>query len=488
MRPLDDAPSHWAPRLEGAEDQSRQRTIDAKRAPFDSRHPADVEQADGEDVARAVSLADASCREHRRVAAYDRADWLHRAANALEGSAEVLVESLVRLIGKPRKFGAAEVRRGPALLRQCTEEVAQMDWENLALDGVSGAVGLWGVTRREPYGVVAAITPFNAPVNLLLQKVGPAIATGNAVVVKPAPDGAVVALQLAEVFEDALPARLLSVLPGGSELARELIARPEVRDVSLTGRVAAGEAVRRASGVNPVQLELGSNSEPRVLGRRSRAGGGGDRRCGVRREWAACISAHRVIVEALVVDTFAHLFASGARALVVGDPSDRATDLGPLVSEQARRRVARHMEDAETRDAKVVLDGRADHLCVAPASSWARRRTRCSCARRCSGPWRPSSRWARSTRRSRWRTTASSASRQAASPPAWPPPCGCPRSSGPALSGSTSPPGSLGHLPLRRLRGERDRPGGRGTRWRRCRSPSLLGCNRLENGNRRSHG
>lgn len=365
---LEPASGPWRPWIGGAEDGSRTRSSAASTAPFDGRHVADVEQADTADVDRAVAVADEAWKAHRRTPAHERAAWLRAAADALEASTDVLVDSLVAVVGKPRKLAVFEVKRGPALLRQCAEEISRMHGENLNLDGVPGGDGRWGVTRREPFGVVAAVTPFNAPVNLLLQKLGPALAMGNAVIVKPAPEGAVIALQIAEAIADAVPPGLVNVLPGGPEVALDLVARPEVRAVTLTGGVAAGEAVLAAAGLKPVGLELGSNAPNIVCADADVERAAKDiALAAFGASGQQCISAQRVIVERPVLDTFLEAFTGAAEQLVVGDPADPATDLGPLVNERARDRVRRHLEDAEERGGKVVLDGRADDLTFGPS-------------------------------------------------------------------------------------------------------------------------
>jgi len=368
MRSVEPAMATWAPWIAGAADRSIARASAASRAPFDGRHLADVEQSDTTDVGRAVAAADDAAQARRRAPAHERAEWLRRAAVALDDAGGDLVDSLVALIGKPRKLSTVEVRRGPALLLACAEEAGRMHGENLVLDTLPAGEGRWGMTRREPFGVVAAVTPFNAPVNLLLQKVGPALAMGNAVVVKPAPAGAVIALQIAEALADVVPPGMLSVLPGGPEVALDLVARPQVRAVTLTGGVAAGEAVLRAAGIKPVHLELGSNS-PNIVCADANLDRAATEIAGAAfgASGQQCISAQRVIVERAVLDPFVELFAAAARALRVGDPADPSTDLGPLVSQRARDRVLRHLDDAEERGGKLVLDGRTDDLCFGPS-------------------------------------------------------------------------------------------------------------------------
>jgi acyl-CoA reductase-like NAD-dependent aldehyde dehydrogenase len=354
--------------LDGRTDRDDRRATAAVHAPYDGQRLFDVEQADEADVDRAVRSAHRAYSDHRRTAGHERARWLHAAGDAIAAVQDELVDLLVTTLGKPRVASEFEARRGPDLLHRCAEEIGRFGGANLPLDGTSGGEGRWGITRREPFGVVGAITPFNAPVNLMLQKVGPALAAGNAVVVKPAPEGAVVSLRVGELVAANVPAGLVHVLPGDAATALALSRHPLVRAVSLTGGVAAGEAVLAASGVKPVLLELGSNAPNLVCAdadlddaaaRIATAAFGASGQ--------QCISAQRVIVEQPVLDPFLERFVAAASKLRVGDPADPATDLGPVVHERARARVLRHLDDALSRGARLALDGRSDTLLLGPS-------------------------------------------------------------------------------------------------------------------------
>jgi acyl-CoA reductase-like NAD-dependent aldehyde dehydrogenase len=357
----------WGVWLGRAEAVDHGRAVAAVRAPFDDRHLANVEQATDADVDDAVAVATAAWQANRRTPAHERAAWLRTAADAYDAAVPDLVGTIVDLLGKPRGATELEVGRGAGLLRLAAEELARFHGENLNLGGVPGGEGRWGITRREPIGVVAAITPFNAPVNLFLQKVAPALAVGNAVVVKPAPEAAVVALQLAELLTPHLPEGMLSVLPGGADVALRLAAHRQVGAVSLTGGVTAGESVLSAAGVKPVLLELGSNAANIVCA-------DADLDDAAQRIAAAafgasgqqCISAQRIIVERPVVEHFVERFTAAAKALPIGDPRDAATVIGPLVHERRRQGVLRFIDDAEQRGGKLVLDGRSDDLLFGP--------------------------------------------------------------------------------------------------------------------------
>jgi acyl-CoA reductase-like NAD-dependent aldehyde dehydrogenase len=367
MRHVGERPQRWGLHVGGADDRDDGRTTTPVVAPFDGRHLADIEEATPADVDRAVAAAAAAAEQVRGTPGHRRAGWLRDAAHALAAESDAVVDGLVHVLGKPRRASAFEASRGVQLLELAAEEIVRLGGEALALDGVPGGEDRWGLTRREPFGVVAAVTPFNAPVNLLLQKVAPALAVGNAVVVKPAPEGAIAALQVADVLAPRLPPGLLSVLPGGPDIALELARHRDVRAVTLTGGVAAGEAVLAAAGVKPVMLELGSNAPNIVCADADLdAAAGSIAVAAFGAGGQQCISAQRVIVERPVLDEFVAGFIAAAGELVVGDPDDAATDIGPLVHAGRRVAVVRFIEDAERRGAKALLDGRRADLCFGP--------------------------------------------------------------------------------------------------------------------------
>lgn len=368
VRTIDDKDARWGPWVGGGEQRDDSRPADAVVAPHDGRTLAQVDRVFVDEVASAVTTAQEAFIKHRREPAHVRRSWLQAAADAIEATADDLTDTLVHVLGKPRRMSAGEVGRGVGLLRLCAEELARFGGENLPLDATSQGAGLWGLTRREPFGVVGAITPFNAPVNLLLQKVAPALAVGNAVVVKPAPEGAIPALQVAEAMAEALPDGLMNVVTGGVEAAQALIQHDLVRAVSFTGGVEAGRAVLRSAGLKPVTLELGSNS-PNIVCADADLDDAATRIAGAAfgASGQQCISAQRIIVEDSVAEAFTDLFVEAARRLVVGDPDDSTTDIGPLVSPRRKEHVDRFLADVEDHGGTILLDGRRkDDLMYGP--------------------------------------------------------------------------------------------------------------------------
>jgi acyl-CoA reductase-like NAD-dependent aldehyde dehydrogenase len=321
--------------------------------PIDESVASHMIESDANVVDAAVKHAHAAFLKHQDATTAKRIEWLLAAADAIDKIEGELVRSLIRFIGKPRRAATFEAKRVGTFMRACAAQVPHLMGEVLPLDMTAAGTGRFGFTTRVPYGVVAAVTPFNGPANLLIQKVAPALAVGNAIVVKPSPPGTEVALLMAQAMKAAgIPDGLFNVVPGGRETAKLLAAHPLVAVVTVTGSTAAGNELARAAGAKKFVGELGSNAAnivcadadlddaaARIAGAAFEASG------------QQCISAQRVIVERPVFERFLELFVAAAKKLKVGDPEDAATDVGPMVSSAAADRVEEMVKDAERRGA-----------------------------------------------------------------------------------------------------------------------------------------
>jgi len=230
--------------------------------------------------------------------------------------------------------------------------------EEVPVAGNPGSENRLAFTVRKPYGVVLAITPFNFPLNLVLHKVGPALAGGNAVVLKPAPATPLTALRLAELFAAAgLPPGWLQVLTSeGAALGQRLVADPRVSLVSFTGSAQVGQVIRQQAGLRPVLLELGNNSANLVhsdanlkaaaaaLAQRAYAFAG-----------QVCIAVQRIYVHRPVYERFVAAMADFARGMKVGDPESSATDIGPMIHPEAAARAEAWAKEAVDQGAELVL-------------------------------------------------------------------------------------------------------------------------------------
>lgn len=319
-------------------------------------------------VAEVVQAAAEAFQAKRRATAAQRSDWLAKAADALAAAAEEIAQIIVADVGKPLRVARGEVQRSVEFVRACSREVLNLGGELLPLDAIAAGAGHVGFTRHVPIGVVAAITPFNAPANLLCQKVAPALVMGNAVIAKPHPAATRAALRIARAFADGgVPAGLFSIVTGDKDAATALVRHPLVRAVSFTGGNAAAEALTRAAGAKKFVSELGSNAANVVLAdadlqdAAKRIAGAAFEASGQQ-----CVSAQRIIVEEKVYDRFVDLFISAAQALKVGPAADATTDVGPMVSLAQADRVMQMARDAVAQGARFALEPKQDGCTVSP--------------------------------------------------------------------------------------------------------------------------
>jgi len=337
--------------------------------PIDDRVESEIIESDAKVIDAAVRHAHAAFLKHRDATVARRVAWLNAAAEAIDRIESELVRSLIRFIGKPRRAATFEAKRVGAFIRACAAQLPHLAGEVLPLDAAAAGADRFGFTTRVPYGVIAAVTPFNGPANLLIQKVAPALAVGNAIVVKPSPPGTEVALLLARAMKEAgIPDGLYNVVPGGREAARLLAAHALVALVTVTGSTAAGNEHARAAGAKKFVGELGSNAANIVCADADLADAA-TRIAGAAFEASGqqCISAQRVIVERPVFDRFLDLFVAAANKLKVGDPEDAATDVGPMVSVAAADRVAQMIDDAVSKGGKLVLKPQRHGAVLGPA-------------------------------------------------------------------------------------------------------------------------
>lgn len=299
--------------------------------------PADVTTA----IERARHAMAAPLASHRRYTI------LSRAADLVEEREEEFLRALIAEGGKPHKASLGEVRRSVETLRWSAEEAKRINGETLPLDAAPSGAGRLALTIREPVGVVAAITPTNSPLNLVAHKIGPAIAAGNAVVLKPPQATPVCSLLLHRVLADAgLPPGFFSVVVGPG-LGDVLLNEPGIDFYNFTGSVAVGEHLRRTIGLRDALLELGGNSP--VIVHRDADVGRAARACATKGFIAAgqaCTSVQRIYVHGEVADAFMDELVDRVDGLVVGDPHDPATDVGPMISAREAERVEAWVEEA----------------------------------------------------------------------------------------------------------------------------------------------
>ncbi len=320
------------------------------------------------DVGRAIGYTRGAAQVVAGLAPATRADVLDRASAAATKRRESLARLLALELGKPLRDGLGEIDRVADTLAVCAAEARQIGGDMLPVAGWARGVGNTALTYRAPAGVALAITPFNAPANLLAHKLGASFAAGNTTIVKappqaPAASAAVVALLL----ESGMPAEAVQLLHGGGDVGAALCAADEISVVSFTGSVATGKAVARAAGPKRLVLELGGNAATIVCDDADAAAAArACARTGYTNSGQSCISVQRVYVHRSRLAEFLDELTHAAGALKVGDPLDPATDVGSMVDDSAAERVVRWAADAADRGADIVLGGSRDGAIVEP--------------------------------------------------------------------------------------------------------------------------
>lgn len=328
-----------------------------------------VPAATAADMLAAIDAALAAAQVMRRLPVHRRMAILSGAADRVAADSEGFAETIAREGIKTIREARKEVGRCVETLRISAEEARRVGGETIPFDQRPGSEGRVGYWRRDPVGVIGAITPFNDPLNLVAHKVGPSVAGGNAIIVKPHRQTPLSALRLAAAIVDAgLPAGALQVVTGrGAEVGDVLVRDPRVRMLTFTGGLATGTAILGRCGLKKTALELGSNSPVIVLADADLDSAVPATVSGA--YWAAgqnCLHVQRIYVEARAYGSFVERFVATSAAYRLGDKLDDATDMGPLVSESAAARVEATVAAAVRAGARVLTGHRREGTRMTP--------------------------------------------------------------------------------------------------------------------------
>ena len=318
--------------------------------------------ATAEQYEEAVLAAVAAFETTRHLPAYERSAILRNISAGIRERREELGRLLTLESGKPIRDALVEVDRAVLTFRLGAEEAERLTGETIPLDLMASSKGRLGITRRFPLGPIAAISPFNFPLNLAAHKLAPAIAAGNSIVLKPPSKDPLTMLTVAEIVEKSgVPEGAVSILPMTRALGDRMVEDDRFKLLTFTGSPSVGWRMKERAGKKKVVLELGGNAgvivdesanldwavKRSLVGAFSYAG-------------QVCISVQRMFIHRSVWDAFLERFVAGARALVTGDPLDPETQLGPMVDQQQAQRTERWVREAEELGGKVLLGGRAD--------------------------------------------------------------------------------------------------------------------------------
>lgn len=327
--------------------------------PHGRTHIADVPLCGPTEVDRACTAARDALRRGD-FAQHQRARVLETAASLLRDRIEDFAETIMRESGKPIRTARVEATRCVDTFTFAAIEARQLSGEMLPMEGSQSGAGKLAFAYRVPIGVVAAITPFNFPLNLVAHKVAPSIAAGCPVVLKPAPQTPLTAIKLVELLIDAgMPPDWVSVVTDtGAEAAAPLVEHPIPAMVTFTGSVAVGWSIAAKAPKKRVSLELGSNSpllvEPdadlEALAAKVKV-------AGFSHAGQSCISVQRILVNRAVYDPFVDVLKRKVESLVCGDPADEATDVGPLIRQRDTDRVREWIDEAVQSGGRVIAGG-----------------------------------------------------------------------------------------------------------------------------------
>ncbi|MDM5337253.1 aldehyde dehydrogenase family protein [Fictibacillus enclensis] len=339
------------------------------RDPQDNTVIDTVPAASKEDMLSCIDLAKEGAKIAAAMPVYERMAVIHRAADYIEANKEKYASIIAQEGSKTIREAAKETARCIQTLRISAEEARRIQGETIPFDQMEGSQNRVGYYQRFPIGIIGAITPFNDPLNLVAHKVGPAIASGNAIIVKPATVTPLSALLLAEAFsQSGLPPKVLSVITGhGSEIGDVLVTHPAIRMISFTGGVEAGEEIVKKAGLKKISMELGSNSPVIVLEDADLTEAVESTVSGA--FWAAgqnCLSVQRIYVQRSVMKKFEEGFVQQTNQYRVGDKLSELTDMGPLITEKEAIRVEKLVNEAIKKGAELLTGGERNGAFYSP--------------------------------------------------------------------------------------------------------------------------
>lgn len=336
--------------------------------PFNGRLVGRVPCQGAADVPALVQRARAGVVESAAMPRHRRARILEDAARRVEAEAEAFASLIVAEAGKTLRQAEKEVKRCVNTLKLSAEEARRNAGEVVPFDAYEGSESRQGWFSREPLGLIVAITPYNDPLNLVAHKLGPAIAGGNAVILKPSELAPLSALKLVDCLRQAgLPDNVVTTATGGIELGQALVELRDARMISFTGGFATGEAIARTAGLKKLAMDLGGNAPVLVLADCDLAPT--VESCVSGAFWAAgqnCIGTQRILVQREIYVEFREGFVAATQALLAGDPARRETDVGPMVSEQAARRTEQRVQEALDEGATLLCGHRRQGSLYAP--------------------------------------------------------------------------------------------------------------------------
>ena len=327
-------------------------------SPYSGQRVGQMPLSSRADCDDALAAAFSAKRVMADMPGYERSALLRRAADGVVVRATEIGLVMARESGKAMRDCVNEIKRSADTLRLCAEEAVRIQGEHVPMDGSAIGAGRLAMAMRFPVGVVVGITPFNGPVNLAAHKLGPALAAGNSIILKPSPKAPLsLSLFVECVIEAGAPDGAVNTL-FGDEIAPQLIKDPRVDFVSFTGSIRVGKIIRDTVGMKRVALELGGVGPTIVHSDADvEAAAKACARNGMLLAGQSCVSVQNVFVEQKIYDTFSATLRKEVEAICFGDPMDAATEVGSLIDEQAAVRVEAMITRALDAGAKPLVRG-----------------------------------------------------------------------------------------------------------------------------------
>ncbi len=322
-----------------------------------------------EEVEQAITIAEKGKGLMKNLPIHKRVDILMRTAELLDRNKNEIANIIVHEAGKTIVDSKDEVVRTAELFRYTAEEAKRIHGETLPFSSLKGSEYKVGYFVKEPVGIVVAIAPFNVPLALMAHKIAPAIAAGNAIIMKPASQTSMNTIRLGELLLEAgMPPEAVSVLTGsGSIVGDALVKDPRVRMVSFTGSLETGKRISANAGIKKLSLELGSNSamivtEHADVDKAAQSAVNG----GFQNAGQVCISVQRVFVHEKVYDDFINKSVESAKNFKYGNPEIESSQMGPVIDESNAKRIIEWINEAVSKGAKLVTGGERNYTLIPP--------------------------------------------------------------------------------------------------------------------------
>ena len=328
--------------------------------PFSGSVIDTIPRANQQDVETALETAERGAEIMAKMTGYERYEIIHKVSEIMTERVEELAQTITLEEGKILAEATMEASRAAEIIALSAEEAKRLSGEVVPLEGGPGVKGKFGFTIRVPCGIVVGISPFNFPLHLVCHKVGPALASGNAIILKPATDTPLSALKLVEFFLEAgTPTEAIQCITGaGSEIGDALCSDNRVRKITFTGSREVGEHICHIAGLKRVTMELGSNSPLIImpdadLQKVAKAAAAS----GYSNAGQVCISTQRILAHQKIHGDFLDAFKEQVEDISTGNPIEASTKMGPMIREHDAVRVNQWVEEAVNEGAELITGG-----------------------------------------------------------------------------------------------------------------------------------